>query len=108
MSNSMRSGSPNSASSYSHDPLSDLRLIRPFSRRMLERGFEVEVIPGTIMGDILGIVGVLVVTVAFGGRDVDQIPFRDPGFDRRARQGARIDRHSPDIVALEGPALVEL
>jgi hypothetical protein len=39
---------------------------------------------------------------------VDQIPFRDPGFDRRARQGARIDRHSPDIVALEGPALVEL
>jgi hypothetical protein len=75
---------------------------------MLERGFEVEVVPGTIMGDILGIVGVLVVTVAFGGRDVDQIPFCDPGFDRRARQGARIDRHSPDIVALEGPALVEL
>ena len=49
---------------------------------MLEGGFKVEVVPGTIVGDLLGIVGVLVVTVVLGGRDGDQIPFRDPDFDR--------------------------
>jgi hypothetical protein len=75
---------------------------------VLEGGFEVEVVPGTIVGDLLGIVGVLVVTVILGGRDADQIRFRGPDFDRRVQQVARIDRHSPDIAALEGPALVEL
>ena len=31
---------------------------------------------------LLGIVGVLVIAVVFGGHDVDQIPFRNPDFDR--------------------------
>ena len=48
---------------------------------MLEGGFKVEVVPGTIVGDLLGIVGVLAVTVVLGGRDGDQIPFRDPDFE---------------------------
>src|SRR6266478_1747291 len=56
--------------------------IRPSLASVLEGGFEVEVVPGTIVGDLLGIVGALVVTVVLGGRDGDQIPFRDPNFDR--------------------------
>jgi hypothetical protein len=38
--------------------------------------------PRNDRSDLLGIVGVLVATVVLGGRDGDQIPFRDPDFDR--------------------------
>ena len=41
---------------------------------MLERGFEVEVVPGTVMGDLLRVICVLVVAIVLRGRDVDIAP----------------------------------
>ena len=60
------------------------------------------------MGDLLGVIGVLVVAIIVCGRDVDQIPFRDADFDRRVHQVAWVDWNRPGIAALERPALVDI
>src|SRR5580693_8090705 len=76
---------------------SDQAILAP----MLGGVFEVDVVPRTVVGDLLGVIGVFVVATLFGGRDVHQIPCRNPDFDHRIQQVAWIDQRSPYVAAIE-------
>jgi hypothetical protein len=70
---------------------------QPVLASMLACILPIDIIPRTVVRDFLGIVGMLVITVLFRRRHVDEIGLRDADFDSRVHQVAWVDRNGPDI-----------